>query len=97
MKVYKYPINDALYAGKAVMVDAPGASYICHAGVDPSGDLCVWVLVSPGEWPTAKLRAAVYGTGQDIPDDLDMAHLTSYVSGPYVWHVFGDIDYGEAA
>lgn len=93
MNIYKYDIGDAFFES-VVTVKAPGVMSICHAGLDPSGRVCVWAITEEGESPDAKIQVSIYGTGHDIEYDPPMVHLNSYVTGPFVWHVFGTINYG---
>lgn len=65
----------------------PPQTKLISAGVDPSGDLCVWMEVAQPEFPKiAKIVCGVFGTGQNVPDD--MIFLNTVLMTPFVWHVY---------
>ena len=61
-----------------------------HVGLDAVGQPCLWVLVDPSE-TFVKHTLAVVGTGNPMSEGL-YGHLGSFVSAPFVWHVFEEYE-----
>lgn len=80
--VYKFPLAGVL-AGMPLSV--PTVGKIVHAGPDPEGRLCVWVDHEIGAPLTTQI--AIFGTGHPIPDNK-WVHGTTFIDGPFVWHVY---------
>ncbi len=82
--IYKYPI-ERLGEQHIVM---PGRHKILSAGLDPSGQLCIWVLVDTASAP-AKRTVFVVGTGNpwhEMAFGLDFIGTVN--QGHFMWHVF---------
>lgn len=81
MVICKYPIEIA----DEQVVDMPIDYELLHAGLDPTGQPCVWALVDKGS-EMAQLHLRVAGTGHEVSHDH--LHVGTFVQGPFVWHVF---------
>lgn len=79
--IYKYKIEIL----DEQNISMPLGAKIIHAGLDPQGQTCVWALVDTN-LKTEYREIYVRGTGHDINNDF--AHVGSFVSGQFVWHVF---------
>ncbi len=51
---------------------------------------CIWVKVNP-ENELEKRKFVVIGTGHSF-DDTNMKYIGTYQDGPFVWHLFEDIN-----
>jgi hypothetical protein len=80
--IYKYPIQIT----DEQEIQVHGEADVLHAGLDPQGTPCIWAMVDPSQ-PTAPLSVLVVGTGNPMPY-VPYRHLSSFVQGPFVWHVF---------
>lgn len=96
--IYKYPLKIA----DSQLVDLPADAYVLKVD-EQSGELFVWALVDT-EAQTEKREFRIVGTGNPVPDDLNLRyakdagitakdymffHLNSVVmSTGLVWHVF---------
>lgn len=88
MTIWKYEIN----VRRVNFIDIPVGARIIHAGLDPSGVVCVWAIVDPVA-RKEKTGVMIFGTGDYISDDMTPEdHVGSFVSGPFVWHVFSRFD-----
>lgn len=79
--VWKY----ALKLNDTQEIDMPGGAEILHAGLDPSGDLHMWAKVDTNravETRTVHIR----DTGNELPPDV--RHVSTVLTGEFVWHVF---------
>lgn len=82
MKVYKFPIDHGYNRPPL----SPSAK-ILHFGPDPSGVMCMWVLLDPDAPTTTSDRLfAYYGTGHEVPDDAQ--HIGTCAQGMFMWHLF---------
>ena len=87
--VYKYPINPSL---EKIALSIPGGGPVISAGVDPSGDLCVWALADTDKEDE---KVIVFCVGTGWPLDLLDAHKIRFVdtvkTGFYMWHIFVEV------
>jgi len=81
MKIYKYPIQIVSEQD----IEMPYAAEIIHAGLDPTGQPCIWAVVNPGFDPKPR-RIFVVGTGREF--ETWERHLGSFLQDQFVWHVF---------
>lgn len=85
MTIHKYPI-DIVDEQTIEIRTSEGSTYrIIHVGLDPSGQPCVWVELTPGGW-IRKTVIHVVGTGGRVTRSGN--HIGSFVHGPFVWHVY---------
>ena len=76
--IYKYPVTWApLYL--------PQGAEILSAGLDPTGALCIWARVNPGE-PLEPFIIYIVGTGGEVP--AGRTFIGTVLQGPWVWHFF---------
>lgn len=89
--IYKYPLMINDYQS----VSLPEDYRIVHIGVDPNGQLCLWAEVDTSKLPAITLPVFVWlkGTGHSLDywvmsPPVRPKHFTSFVDGPFVWHVY---------
>jgi hypothetical protein len=85
--IYKYPIPQA---GEPVEIKINGFCEVVHAGVDGNNSPCLWALVVPGK-PEEAWTFLLVATGQEF-DTKKWCHLTSFMTGPFVWHLLRPSD-----
>lgn len=81
-KIYKYQLQIV----EEQIVKMPGRPLLFKVGLDPGGDLCVWVLVNP-EAVMRSQTIFVVGTGAVVPGDAQL-WLGTVQRGAFMWHVF---------
>lgn len=81
-KIYKYPL---LMTGEQT-VTFPKGSRIIHVGVQ-DGIICIWARVDPDAEPR-KVSVYIYGTGDEVPDDIVEHAGTVITPNGFVWHVY---------
>jgi hypothetical protein len=82
-KIYKYPIEIT----DEQEIQIPLGSEIMHAGLDPLGNPCIWVMVDVNECQSESVTVFVVGTGHPMPHSYN-CYAGTFVHGPFVWHVF---------
>jgi hypothetical protein len=80
--VWKFPIK----IEDVQSIEMPHGAMILHAGLDPTGQPCVWAGVR-SEIKTSKQTVYVTGTGHPIPEG-PTAYVGSFNQGTFVWHVW---------
>ena len=86
--IYKYPFK---IQSKPQGVFLPKSAQILHVGVQYGGSPMLWALVDTE--PLEGLRTLrVYGTGETIDETLPLQYLGTIFQGPYVWHIFEELD-----
>jgi hypothetical protein len=79
--IYKYPFGiDDRFA-----MQMPVGAEILHAEMQ-GGTPCLWALVD-SEAPR-ELAFRLFGTGHPFPEDVALAHVSTFQQGPFVWHLF---------
>lgn len=83
-KIFKYP----LIGHGITVIEVPGAGKALYAGLDPGGNICVWVQVSgkAGE-ATTIMRFHVVFTGEEYNASV-LKYVNSMIQGPFIFHVF---------
>ena len=84
---YQFPIEDD------VLLSLPRDAVILHIDnqIGQYEDATAWALVDTDVTTVEPQRFRIYGTGQQLPDDIDPAdHVTTWQAGPFVWHLFRD-------
>ena len=84
-KIYKYPIRITDKQEIPVYKADGTRSKIVYAGLDPTGQPCIWVEHFPGNYREA-WQVRVIGTGHEIAGALE--HVGSFVQDPFAWHVY---------
>ena len=56
-------------------------------GKDGHGVACIWALVDT-EAPDESRTVWIKGTGDELPAKAEEIHIGSFISDPFVWHVF---------
>ena len=89
-KIFKYYISPG-----QIFIDAYEDTKIISTGVDPQGDLCIWVIVNP-ENPPKKIEILCIGTGWDLPEFTDKTYYLQFIGtvkhNIYMWHIFEKIN-----
>lgn len=92
-RIYKYPLRIVDFQS----IEIEGLQRILSVGLDPSGELCIWVLIDKkAHGNKTYARVAIVGTGNPIQSDLFVEDddgpinrfLGSVTMGIFVWHVF---------
>lgn len=86
--IWKFTLATRNEAG---IFKVPEGAHFFYAGQDPSGELCAWAYVNTAE-PEVHRRIAVVGTGQPFPFESGADFLGTVVEGPYVWHIFAEME-----
>lgn len=91
--IWKYPLK--LVPRQAVSFHQPGQ--LLHLGLDGEGVLCAWSTASPGGEARERIFHIV-GTGHAIPQPPGkrLQYMRSVTQGPFVWHIFEELDHGTA-
>jgi hypothetical protein len=86
LAIHKYPIT--LQAGVSD-VTLPKGAKILHAS-DQREEFKIWAIVDLEEKSFETRRFLVLGTGQklDRADFARLEHISTVLSGSYVWHIF---------
>jgi len=83
-KIYKYPINPGFNG--VWIVDIPQEATFLYAGLDPTGQLCMWWEIDPDEEATP-CTFCIVGTGQEY-DPNEWVYLQTVQDGRFMWHLF---------
>jgi len=86
--IYKYEVR----LGLTKLTMPLGADLLC-VHMQPNHDLFfLWARIDTNE-PRVDYTIRSYATGEEIPDDLDeqLVHISTTLTGQYVWHFFEDI------
>lgn len=83
MKIYKY----ILKAIGLNLIQTYAGAAILSAGIDPNGDICVWMLVDTKQ-PVADRAIEVFGTGWELEEDFNSIFIGTVNTGLYMWHIF---------
>lgn len=81
--IWKYPLE---VKDRQTLV-LPRDAKVISAGLDVSGQLCLWAVVVP-ERNRTKLGVLIVGTGNPFEDDDLWYFIDTVVMPPFVWHVF---------
>jgi len=68
-------------------VISAGSLQILSVGIDPKGVPCIWGRVNT-EGKKALTYIKIFGTGDEIPTDVNLIFLGTVIHLGYVWHVF---------
>ncbi|MBS5979979.1 MAG: hypothetical protein KIB51_09670 [Dysgonomonas mossii] len=81
--IYKYPINLTTEKQRLCL---PENSQLLSVQMQ-NEKLCVWALIDESQ-PMSMVRFHIFGTCDNLPDDLNTVFLGTVQDGIYVWHVF---------
>jgi hypothetical protein len=81
-RVYKY----TLALTDVQLVKLPIGSRILSCQMQ-LGILTMWALVSPGN-DTEDVPIYIFGTGHDMPPNIDFRFIDTVQEGNFVWHIF---------
>ena len=84
--IWKYPVT---IGGDTKLLMQEGAEFI-HAGLDPTGEPCVWALLDPNKQADVPRNLLVIGTGRAF-DQPNAKFIGSINQGPFMWHVFEEV------
>ncbi len=87
--VHKYPFK----IGDPVRIEMPSIYKPLHVECQ-NGIPCLWAMVDPDDPLDGFSEFRLFATGQPIPVELDarLEHLGTFQQGPYVWHLFHELD-----
>lgn len=69
------------------VIEAPMNARALSVGLDPAGDLCVWMEVERDVFNHGKTFYIV-GTGHPLPDEQFIEFIGSVKQDPFMWHVY---------
>ena len=86
--IYKYEVR----LGVTKLTMPLGADLLCVQMQPSQGLFFLWARIDTSE-PLVEYIIRSYATGEEIPDDLDeqLVHISTTLTGQYVWHFFEDI------
>lgn len=84
MVVLKYPLTAAI--GDITRINVPESARIVHGGLDPSGQICVWIEMEVGHKRNIELRFTVRKTGEEFP--YPARHVATFVREWFVGHIY---------
>lgn len=85
--IWKFPLGRHEIQG----IGFPIGSKILSAGLDPKGDLCIWVEVDPDEKEKSGCAIFIQGTGNPMHDDLESGKgqfIDTVREGDFMWHIY---------
>ena len=86
--IYRYPLT----IGHNTIKTYQGCE-ILSAGIDPRGDLSIWILVNTKTEMNKDLNIYVAGTGWDFEPKLQCPyHIATVKQEQNMWHVFSDLE-----
>ena len=80
--IWKFPIKVTDRQG----INVPNDAYPVHVGLDPVGNLCIWLRVDPDRIKR-KMIVRLFGTGHPI-DDTTLVFVGSVKQANFMWHIF---------
>ena len=85
--IYKYPLEIT----NKQSIEIPNNSRILSVA-NQNENICLWVEIDKKEEKKTELAFYVFGTGHDIPDNLNLHFIGTVVTlgGRLVWHVFAE-------
>mgnify|MGYP001578879271 FL=1 len=92
--IWKFPLESAAPTRQTVEIPSDrGDEGILSVGLDPHGELCVWVEVNPKAEEKEKHIFTVLGTGHPFPQDENLGRFIGTVSMvpagmPFIFHIF---------
>ena len=73
-------------------IKLPKGATILSCGVQNKENVYIWAKVDPNQTETVETKFYIFGTGWDIPDEIDngLRFIGTYMlnDGMYVFHVF---------
>lgn len=84
--VHKFQLARGLTTLQLPMLHQP-----IHAGLDPSGQACVWIRLDNSAPFYGARKFWNVGTGQNAPAPNEGIHISTFNQGPYVAHVFAAV------
>jgi hypothetical protein len=93
-RIFKYPLNgcgnvDDKEADEVIEIPTACQHRYLHVGLDPTGQLCVWIMVDDDQATKRKIMIKVRGENSACADVVHWPHIGTRVEGPNVWHYFG--------
>lgn len=85
--IHKFPISLEEETVHHVPHQARGRpAEVLHVGLDPRGQLCVWMLLDPDAAWSSFHRFTVIGTGMPVPEAA--TYRGTVRDDPFMWHIF---------
>lgn len=83
--IYRYPIENV---GMNIIRTYKNCE-VLQAGIDPRGNLSLWVMVDTKEEINDCLKVYVAGTGWDFEPRMETpTYVNTVKQGEYMWHIF---------
>lgn len=90
--IYKYPIQPS---AEEIDLSIPGGGPVISAGVDPTGQMCVWAMVDL-EQEDKPVKIYCVGTGWPLDWIIEKSPAIEFIGtikdGFYMWHVFKEAE-----
>lgn len=94
--IWKFPIK--IIDRQTVVPRDAKIERVIHAGLDPSGQPCVWCEVDTywfdaSESPGGGVDLFIVGTGNPMGHVArsGASHVASFTQGPFVWHLYAEV------
>lgn len=79
--IWKYQIRTV------TPITMPRGAKILTVSLDPGGVPCMWVECDPS-LPLEERKFEIFGAGHRLPEQGQAQHVGTYLSPPFVWHVY---------
>lgn len=90
--IYKYPIQPS---AEEIELSIPGGGPVISAGIDPTGQTCVWAMVDLEQEDKA-VKIYCVGTGWPLDWIIEKSPTIEFIgtikNGIYMWHVFKEAE-----
>lgn len=86
-KIFKYKINPIAFDNKYVIPMPDGAEILSAQRQGGGDDIYIWAIVDEKN-PLEDREVIVFGTGMEIPLDLNLRFINTVQIGWLVFHVF---------
>lgn len=81
--IWKFPFK--ITPRQQIMI--PVGAISLAVGLDADGTASLWALVD-SEKPKREVTILVFGTGHNMDEAGGVKHLGTFLTPPFVWHVF---------
>jgi hypothetical protein len=85
LTMWKYPLE---VTDTQWLSDVPLPAEVMSVGLDPEGQMCVWVMVDPDQSQRKNVSVTITGTGNPISNIFTPKFVGSVTVGKFVWHVW---------
>jgi hypothetical protein len=86
--IYKYQLEQSIKANLSNPIALPAGFQALRVDRKEGEPLTVWCMINTEEVDTVYARFAIYGTGMEIGQGLNLEYINTYFEGWYVYHAF---------